>query len=105
MHACTSGKCRPSDPQGQLELSVVQLGGGCDGHQYEADAPKPKIWWRHQYVSGDEEADTTLDADFDTGMPQARRPAPAPSPVVWGAHAADAEAKGFVKPWSAAYVP
>ena len=21
-----------------------------------------KIWWRHQYVSGDEEADTTLDA-------------------------------------------
>ena len=43
---------------------MVQAGGGCD------HATRPKVWWRHQYVSGDADADTTLDADFDTGMPQ-----------------------------------
>ena len=62
--SCSAGKCRPSDPEGLLQLHVVQSGGGCDGERSH------KVWWRHQYVSGDQDADTTLDADFDTSMPQ-----------------------------------
>ena len=62
--ACVAGSCRVSDPEGSLELSVTQLGGGCDSPTL------PKVWWRHQYVSNDLAADTTLDADFDTSMPQ-----------------------------------
>ena len=62
--ACVAGSCRVSDPEGSLELSITQLGGGCDS------TTLPKVWWRHQYVSNDLAADTTLDADFDTSMPQ-----------------------------------